>query len=82
MPYSSFDQDTPGGSDIPIEERDGDELRVVDGKQFTGNGEKGKIISVSIVPEDTTVANYGFDITPERLVSGYITEKGIRSKLS
>ncbi len=96
MPYSSYDPDTPTGKDIPIEERDPDEVRIVDGERLTGNGEqgtvngdrltgngeRGSLIGVAIVPEGTPVANYGFDITPARLVSGYITEKGLRRDAS
>jgi methylthioribose-1-phosphate isomerase len=40
---------------------------------------EGKRISVEIMPADTQVLNYGFDITPARLVTGIITERGISS---
>jgi methylthioribose-1-phosphate isomerase len=36
-----------------------------------------KLVSVRLIPENSPVANYGFDITPARLVTGLITEKGI-----
>ena len=77
MPYSSYDKFTPTGKDIPIEERSGDEVRMMDGYQMSDAGSK---ISISIVHPDTPVANYGFDITPGRLVSAYITERGIKKE--
>ena len=75
MPYSSFDKETPSGKDIPIEERSEDEVRIM-------NGFLESTIAVPIVPDDTPVANYGFDITPAELVSGYITEKGLAGAYS
>jgi len=56
---------------IPIEEREGDELRLVDAQV------NDRIERVRIIPDSYPVANYGFDITPARLVSGLITERGI-----
>jgi len=88
MPYSSFDPGTATGRHIPIEERSGDEVRKMqDGRRKTQDVRRktkdgrGKIGSILIVPEDTPVANYGFDITPARLVTGYITEEGIKDRL-
>jgi methylthioribose-1-phosphate isomerase len=43
----------------------------------TGRTAAGRVETVRIVPEGSTVANYGFDVTPARLVSGLITERGI-----
>jgi methylthioribose-1-phosphate isomerase len=57
---------------IPIEERSGDEMRIVRGL----DGE-GLPASVAIAPESTAVANPAFDVTPAELVTGIITEKGI-----
>ena len=57
---------------IPIEERSGDELRIVRGL----DGE-GRPASVAIAPESTAVANPAFDVTPAELVTGIITEKGV-----
>ena len=57
--------------EIPIEERDINEVKYVKGKY------KNKIINVLITIEDTNVKNYGFDITPASLITGLITEKGI-----
>ncbi|HNW51353.1 MAG TPA: hypothetical protein PKH79_09740, partial [Prolixibacteraceae bacterium] len=68
LPTSSIDFSISDGlTEIPIEERNGDEVRFMEGKS-------GKI---QVVPEGSPVANYGFDVTPARLVSGLITEKGI-----
>jgi len=61
-----------GLAEIPIEERDGDEVATM-----TGRTADGRIETVRIVPDDSPVANYGFDVTPARLVSGLITERGV-----
>lgn len=72
LPVSSIDLDiTCGTEEIPIEERDPDEVRAVEGIS------DGKIQRVRIMPENSPVSNYGFDITPASLVTGLITEKGI-----
>ncbi|MDA3878956.1 MAG: S-methyl-5-thioribose-1-phosphate isomerase [Prolixibacteraceae bacterium] len=68
LPSSSIDFKLSDGiKEIPIEQRDGDEVRFALGKE-------GK---TQLVPSDSPVANYGFDVTPARLVSGLITERGI-----
>jgi methylthioribose-1-phosphate isomerase len=68
LPTSSFDLTISDGIiEIPIEEREGDEVKFIEGK-------KGK---VQVVPDGSPVTNYGFDVTPARLVTGLITEKGI-----
>jgi methylthioribose-1-phosphate isomerase len=61
-----------GIAEIPIEERGADEVTTV-----TGRTADGRIESVRIVPDGSEVANYGFDVTPARLVTGLITERGI-----
>ena len=81
MPYSSYDPDTPSGGNIPIEERSGEEVRMVDGCQMSDVSNQSSVINISIVPDNTPVANYGFDNTPARLISGYITENGIKTIL-
>ena len=63
-----------GLSEIPIEERDQNEVRFIQGKTNTG-----KIEQILICPETTKALNYGFDVTPSRLISGLITERGICS---
>ncbi len=72
LPSSTFDWEiTDGVKDIPIEERDPDEIRYVQGLC------DGEIKSVLVPPEDSQAANHAFDVTPARLVTGCITERGI-----
>ncbi len=61
-----------GVAEIPIEERDTRELSTV-----TGRTEAGEVVTVSILPENSPAANYAFDVTPARYVTGLITERGI-----
>ena len=61
-----------GVKEIPIEERNGDEVTFVQGK-----GADGKTTHVRISPEGTKAANPAFDVTPARLVTGLITERGV-----
>jgi methylthioribose-1-phosphate isomerase len=61
-----------GLSQIPIEQRSGDEVT-----DMTGRTRDGRIETVRIVPEGSPVANYAFDVTPARLVTGLITERGL-----
>jgi methylthioribose-1-phosphate isomerase len=61
-----------GVVEIPIEERSADEVATM-----TGRTAQGRIETVRIVPDGSPVANFGFDVTPARLVTGLITERGI-----
>jgi methylthioribose-1-phosphate isomerase len=61
-----------GIAEIPIEQRGADEVATVSGRTADG-----RIETVRLVPEASAVANYGFDVTPARLVTGLITERGI-----
>jgi methylthioribose-1-phosphate isomerase len=61
-----------GVSEIPIEQRGGDEQATM-----TGRTADGRIETVTVVPVGSPVANYAFDVTPARLVTGLITERGI-----
>ena len=73
LPSSTIDWNIRDGiKEIPIEERDGNEVNFVQGKDKTNN-----IINVDIAPEGTRSRNPAFDVTPARLVSGLITEHGI-----
>lgn len=63
---------TEGQSEIPIEERDAREISHV-----WGVGAEGKIAEVQVTPPGAPVANPAFDVTPNRLVTGLITERGI-----
>jgi methylthioribose-1-phosphate isomerase len=61
-----------GVAEIPIEQRGADEVATM-----TGRTQDGRIETVRIVPDGSPVANYGFDVTPARLVTGLITERGV-----
>jgi methylthioribose-1-phosphate isomerase len=61
-----------GVKEIPIEERDGAEVTFVQ-----GSGTDGKTTRVRISPEGSPAANPAFDVTPARLITGLITERGI-----
>ena len=72
LPSSTFDWDlTDGITGIPIEERNPDEIRYVQGR-LNGRTEK-----VLVPPENSPAANHAFDVTPARLVTGFITERGV-----
>ncbi|HEX8026910.1 MAG TPA: S-methyl-5-thioribose-1-phosphate isomerase, partial [Vicinamibacterales bacterium] len=73
LPSSTIDFTVNDGvAEIPIEERASEEVT-----KMTGRTADGKIETVTITPEGSPAANYGFDVTPARLVSGLITERGI-----
>lgn len=74
LPFSTIDWNlTNGITEIPIEERSATEVT-----HMTGINTAGNLATIRIVPTaQTKVANYGFDVTPARLVSGIITERGI-----
>ena len=61
-----------GLTEIPIEERSGDEVSLVWGRTASG-----EIAQVRISPDATPAANPAFDVTPARLITGLITERGI-----
>jgi len=72
LPSSTFDWNLKDGiKEIPIEERDPDEIRYVQGL------DQGIIRSVLVPPASSPAANFAFDVTPARLVTGFITERGI-----
>jgi methylthioribose-1-phosphate isomerase len=73
LPHSSIDWSLGDGlAEIPIEERDGGEVR-----RIAGRSDDGSVRSVSILPDASPVANYAFDVTPARLVTGLVTERGL-----
>ena len=73
LPEGTFDFDIIDGvKEIPIETRSEDEVT-----HIRGIDEEGKVKELRIVPKTSSALNYGFDITPNRLVTGLITEKGI-----
>ncbi len=61
-----------GVRDIPIEQRNGREV-----SHITGRTSAGEIVEVALTPMDSPIANYAFDVTPARLVTGLITERGV-----
>ena len=72
LPSSSFDWTMRDGlREIPIEERGGNEVKFAEGLH------EGKLAEVLVAPATSRAANYGFDVTPARLVTGLITERGI-----
>jgi methylthioribose-1-phosphate isomerase len=73
LPSSSFDWTMRDGlKEIPIEERGSEEVKYADGISSDG-----RHVEVLVAPADSHAANYGFDVTPARLVTGLITERGI-----
>ena len=62
-PISTFDTAIESGKEIVIEERGRDEVALINGKP--------------VIPEQSQVLHYGFDITPGNLIAGFITERGV-----
>jgi methylthioribose-1-phosphate isomerase len=71
LPSSTIDWHMAKGADIPIEERSADELL-----KMTGRTPTGTVVTVDIAAPGSAAANPGFDVTPARLVTGFITERG------
>ena len=71
LPSTSIDWAIRDGAEIPIEQRGAEEVKCADGAH------NGEILEVNVAPETSPAANYGFDVTPRRLVMGLITERGI-----
>ncbi len=73
LPSTTIDFTVSDGvAEIPIEQRGGEEQSTM-----TGRTADGRIETVQIVPDGSAVANYAFDVTPARLVTGLITERGV-----
>jgi len=64
-PHSTFDQQTPSGKEVVIEERSEDEVL------FVGDSQD------RVAPEGTIVKNPGFDVTPARLITGYLSDSAL-----
>jgi len=72
LPSSTFDWETSDGvADIPIEERGEEEVKYIQGMTSSG------MRKVLLTPESSPATNYAFDVTPRRLITGLITERGI-----
>ncbi len=72
LPSSTFDWTMRDGvKEIPIEQRDATEVKYMSGQHA------GETTAILLTPKDSSAANYAFDVTPARLVTGLITERGI-----
>ena len=73
LPSSTFDWDIRDGvREIAIEQRGGEELSHAEGVD-----KEGREVMIRTVPAESPVANYGFDVTPARLITGLISERGV-----
>jgi methylthioribose-1-phosphate isomerase len=72
VPSPSIDWTVGEPAEIPIEERGADEVRYV-----AGRNPRGDRVQIEVVPAGSRVANAAFDVTPRRLMTGLITERGI-----
>jgi methylthioribose-1-phosphate isomerase len=72
LPSPTIDFSIVDGRQVPIEQRSADEVATM-----TGRAADGRIETVRVVPDGSPVANYAFDVTPARLVTGLITERGV-----
>ena len=72
LPESTVDWDCPEGAQIPIEERDAQEVLSIAGVDAAGQG-----LEVNLAARGTQAANPAFDVTPAHLVSGLVTEYGV-----
>src|SRR5476649_1418227 len=73
LPSPTIDFSVSDGlTEIPIEQRGPEEVATM-----TGKTKDGRIETVQVVPDGSDVANYAFDVTPARLITGLITERGV-----
>ena len=72
LPSSTIDWNTKDHKDIPIEERNSEELSYIEGLD-----DKGNIKNLQIYPKKSKAMNLAFDVTPAKYVTGLITEKGV-----
>ncbi len=72
MPHSTIDWTLAAGEDIPIEQRDPAEVLVM-----TGRTREGAIVPVEIAAPGSPARNDAFDVTPARLITGLVTERGV-----
>ncbi|MGF1526059.1 MAG: S-methyl-5-thioribose-1-phosphate isomerase [Candidatus Competibacterales bacterium] len=72
LPSSTIDWSLSDGGAIPIEERDGREVT-----HLTGRASDGRLTTVQLAPDGTSALNAAFDVTPARLVTGLVTERGV-----
>jgi methylthioribose-1-phosphate isomerase len=73
LPSPTIDFSVSDGlAEIPIEQREAGEVATM-----TGKTKDGRIETVQVIPDGSDVANYAFDVTPARLITGLITERGV-----
>jgi methylthioribose-1-phosphate isomerase len=72
LPSPSIDWEIESGAQIPIERRDAREVT-----HLEGWSDDGRRVAVRLTPQDSPAANFAFDVTPARLVTGLITERGV-----
>jgi methylthioribose-1-phosphate isomerase len=72
LPYSTIDWTLGDGGAIPIEERDAAELAKIRGRSAAG-----ALVEVELLPPGSAAVNPAFDVTPARLVTGLVTERGV-----
>jgi methylthioribose-1-phosphate isomerase len=72
LPYPTIDWTIEDGRDIPIEERHASEV-----SRIAGRTQSGEVVTVDVLPEGSPAANPAFDVTPARLVTALITERGV-----
>ena len=72
MPHSTIDWTMAAGKDIPIEERSADEVLIMSGRT-----KEGQVVAVEIAAPGSPARNDAFDVTPARLITGLITERGV-----
>jgi methylthioribose-1-phosphate isomerase len=72
FPYSTIDWTIADGRDIPIEERGADEVL-----KMNGRTKDGRVVEVEIAAPGSPARNDAFDVTPGRLITGLITERGV-----
>jgi methylthioribose-1-phosphate isomerase len=72
LPHSTIDWTLATGKDIPIEQRSADEVLIMSGRT-----KDGKVVQVEIAAPGSPARNDAFDVTPARLITGLITERGV-----
>ncbi len=72
LPHSTIDWTLEAGADIPIEMRSAEEVT-----HMTGATAEGGLATIRVTPEGSAASNPAFDVTPARLVTGLITERGV-----
>ena len=72
LPTTTIDFDLENGSEIPIEEREEDEVLTMTGRTKSGKTEK-----IRLTPAGIEASNPAFDVTPSKYITSLITEKGV-----